>query len=157
MIALTCAFLLAQGCSTAAIEPIRVEYVAASGLNAQAALSQINAYRRQHGLKPLVLDARLSQAAAVQAQTQARRGAIGHKGPDGSRSMQRAARANYHGYLSAENVASGQKSFSQALKGWEGSPERKRNLLLPEAEAVGVAVSYRGHRTYYTLVLGAGG
>jgi uncharacterized protein YkwD len=71
--------------------------------------------------------------------------------------MQRAARADYHGYLSAENVASGQKSFSQALKGWEGSPEHKRNLLLPDAEAVGVAVSYRGHRAYYTLVLGAGG
>jgi uncharacterized protein YkwD len=100
---------------------------------------------------------RLNKAASVQAQMQARRGAIGHKGPDGSRSMQRAARSNYHGYLSAENVASGQKSFSQALRGWEGSPEHKRNLLLPEAEAVGVAVSYRGRRAYYTLVLGAGG
>jgi hypothetical protein len=44
MIALTCAFLLAQGCTPAAIEPIPVGYVA-SGLNAQAALSQINAYR----------------------------------------------------------------------------------------------------------------
>jgi uncharacterized protein YkwD len=131
MIALTCAFLLAQGSAAAAIEPIRVGYVA-SGLNAQAALRELNAYRRSHGLRPLVLDARLSQAAAVQAQTQARRGAIGHKGPDGSRSMQRAARADYHGYLSAENVASGQKSFSQALRGWEGSPEHKRNLLLPD-------------------------
>lgn len=49
MIALTCAFLLAQGCAAAAIEPIPVGY-AASGLNAQAALGEINAYRRQHGL-----------------------------------------------------------------------------------------------------------
>ena len=45
---------------------------------------------------------------------------------------------------------------ARRLRGWEGSPEHKRNLLLPSAEAVGVAVSYRGGRAYYTLVLGGG-
>jgi uncharacterized protein YkwD len=57
--------------------------------------------------------------------------------------------------LTAENVASGQKSFSEAMRGWERSPEHKRNLLLPDAESVGVAMSYRNGRAYYTLVLGA--
>jgi uncharacterized protein YkwD len=52
-------------------------------------------------------------------------------------------------------VASGQKSFSEAMCGWEHSAEHKRNLLLPDAEAAGVAVSYRNGRAYYTLVLGA--
>jgi uncharacterized protein YkwD len=55
----------------------------------------------------------------------------------------------------AEIVASGQKSFSQAMRGWEHSAEHKRNLLLPEAQAAGIAVRYRNGRAYYTLVLGA--
>ena len=52
-------------------------------------------------------------------------------------------------------MASGQKSFGEAMRGWEHSAEHKRNLLLPDAEAAGVAVSYRNGRAYYTLVLGA--
>ena len=52
----------------------------------------------------------------------------------------------------AEIVASGQKSFSQAMRGWEHSAEHKRNL---QAQAAGIAVSYRNGRAYYTLVLGA--
>ena len=156
MIALACAFLLAQGCAAAAIKPIPVGYVA-SGLNAQAALGEINAYRRSHGLKPVVLDQRLIQAAGTSARYQASRGRIGHSGPGGSRPWDRARSAGYSPHLTAENVASGQKSFGEAMRGWEHSPEHKRNLLLPDAEAVGVAVSYRGHRAYYTLVLGAGG
>jgi uncharacterized protein YkwD len=55
----------------------------------------------------------------------------------------------------AEIVASGQKSFCQAMRGWEHSAEHKRNRLLPEAQAAGIAVSYRNGRAYYTLVLGA--
>lgn len=156
MIALACVLFLAQGCSPTAIEVTPVEHVVRSaGLNAQAALREINAFRRKHGLKPLVLDQRLSKAASRQARDQARRGAIGHKGADGSKPKQRAERAGYKASLAAENVASGQKSFSQALRGWERSPEHKRNLLLPSAEAAGVAVSYRNGRAYYTLVLGS--
>ncbi len=41
------------------------------------------------------------------------------------------------------------------IDGWEHSAEHKHNLLLPDAEAAGVAVSYRNGRAYYTLVLGA--
>ena len=86
------------------------------------------------------------------ARDQARRGKIALMG----RSQCSVERAGYHPVLTAENVESGQKTFSQAMRGWEGSPEHKRNLLLPDAEAVGVAVSYRGGRAYWTIVIGAG-
>jgi uncharacterized protein YkwD len=145
---------LAQGCAAPVVAVTPVEY-RGSGLNAQAALAEINAFRRKHGLKPLVLDQRLNKAAAVQSQAQARRGKIGHQGADGSKPRQRAERAGYKPNLTAENVASGQKSFSQAMRGWERSPDHKRNLLLPSAEAAGIAVSYRNGRAYYTLVLGS--
>jgi uncharacterized protein YkwD len=154
MIVLTCAFLLAHGCAGTSVAAMPIEYRAA-GVNAQAALREVNAFRRKHGLKPVTLDARLSKAAAAQARDQARRGRIGHQGSDGSKPVQRAARAGYNGNLTAENVASGQKSFSEAMRGWQRSASHKRNLLLPDAEAAGVAVSYRNGRAYYTLVLGA--
>ncbi len=154
MIALACMFFLAQGCAAPAVAVTPVEY-RAQGLNARAALAEINGFRRTHGLKPLVLDQRLNRAASMQARDQARRGAIGHKGADGSKPSQRAERAGYKPNLTAENVASGQKSFSQAMQAWERSPDHKRNLLLPTAEAAGIAVSYRNGRAYYTLVLGS--
>lgn len=154
MIALTCVLLLAQGCFAPSIAPTPVEY-RVSGVSTQAALREINAFRRRHGLKPLVIDRRLNRAAAMQARDQARRGKIGHRGADGSKPRERASRAGYNARLTAENVASGQKSFSQAMRGWERSPHHKRNLLLPDAQAVGVAVSYARGRAYYTLVIGA--
>jgi uncharacterized protein YkwD len=154
MIAFACALLIANPCTALVLAPTPVEY-RVSGLNAGAALAEINAFRRRHGLKPVVLDQRLSRAAAAQAQTQARRGKIGHQGADGSKPWDRAKRAGYAAHLTAENVASGQKSFSEAMRGWERSAPHKRNLLLPDAQAAGVAVSYRNGRAYYTLVLGA--
>jgi len=101
------------------------------------------------------LDQRLVRAAGTSARYQASRGRIGHRGPGGSRAWDRARSAGYSPHLTAENVASGQKSFSEAMRGWERSASHKRNLLLPDAEAAGVAVSYRNGRAYYTLVLGA--
>ena len=156
MIAFACALLLASNCRAAPTPVELVGYVArAQGLNAQAALAEINAFRRRHGLKPVVLDQRLIQAAGTSARYQASRGRIGHRGPGGSRPWDRARGAGYSPHLTAENVASGQKSFGEAMRGWERSSEHKRNLLLPDAQAAGIAVSYRNGRAYYTLVLGA--
>ncbi len=53
MIAFACALLLASGCDGAAVPTMPVEpvgyVVRAQGLNAQAALAEINAFRRSMG------------------------------------------------------------------------------------------------------------
>ena len=117
---------------------------------------EINAYRTKNGRKPVVLDARLSQAAAAQSKAQAGRSRIGHDGSDGSKPMQRAARAGFHAKIASENVASGQKSFSDAMRSWEGSSGHRENLLRPEVTAIGVAMAKNeSGRPYWTLVLGA--
>jgi uncharacterized protein YkwD len=95
------------------------------------ALAEINAFRTKYGRKPLVLDERLSQAAAMQSKDQAGRSSIGHYGSDGSKPMQRAARAGFHAKIASENVASGQKSFGDAMRSWEGSSGHRENLLRP--------------------------
>jgi hypothetical protein len=83
--------LFGSGCSVTFVSP---EYAArpVQPLNPQAALADVNAFRGKNGRNPVVLDARLSQAAAVQSKDQAGRSSIGHYGSDGSQPMQRRAR-----------------------------------------------------------------
>jgi uncharacterized protein YkwD len=101
-----------------------------------------------------VLDERLSRAAAAQSQNQASRSWIGHSGPDGSKAKDRAARAGYRAKIASENVASGQKSFADVMKSWEGSSGHRTNLLRPEVVAIGVAMAKnKSGRPYWTLVL----
>src|SRR3972149_6667560 len=67
------------GCSFSFVSP---EYAAkpVQPLDPEAALAAINAFRAENGLKPLVLDDRLSRAAAMQSEEQAGRSWIGHSG-----------------------------------------------------------------------------
>jgi hypothetical protein len=70
--------------------------------------------------------------------------------------MQRAARAGYRAKIASENVASGQKSFSDVMRSWEGISGHRENLLRPEVTAVGVAMAKNSSGwPYWTLVLGA--
>ncbi len=141
------------GCSITFVSP---EYAAkpVQPLDLEAALAQINAYRTKNGRKPVVLDERLSRAAAAQSKAQAGRSRIGHDGSDGSKPMQRAARAGYRAKIASENVASGQKSFSDAMYYWKKSSGHRRNLLRLNVTAVGVAMAKtEDERAYWTLVL----
>ena len=65
-------------------------------------------------------------------------------------------RAGYHPKIAAENVAAGEKSFSDVLRGWEESSGHRSNLLLPSVSAVGVGMAQNASgRAYWTLDLGA--
>jgi len=130
------------GCSITFVSP---EYAArpVQKLDPEKALAEINAFRTKYGRKPLVLDERLSQAAAMQSKDQAGRSSIGHYGSDGSKPMQRAARAGFHAKI-------------DAMRSWEGSSGHRENLLRPEVTAIGVAMAKNeSGRPYWTLVLGA--
>jgi uncharacterized protein YkwD len=125
-------------------------------LNPEAALAAVNAFRTNNGRRAVVLDARLTKAAAVQSETQAKRDWIGHDGPGGSHAKDRAMHAGYRAKIASENVASGQKSFSDVMRSWEGSAGHRENLLRPEVTAIGVAMAKNSSgRPYWTLVLGA--
>lgn len=148
--------LILAGCTSVSL--VSPEYAArpVQPLNPQAALAEINAFRAQNGLPPLVLDARLSSAAAGQSADQARRHSVGHDGSDGSRPKDRAARAGFRAKIAWENVASGQKSFSDAMYYWERSSGHRENLLRRNVSAAGMAMAQADSgRAYWTLVLGA--
>jgi uncharacterized protein YkwD len=144
-----------SGCSITFVSP---EYAArpVQPLDSQAALAAVNAFRSKNGRRPVVLDVRLTKAAAMQSETQAKRSRIGHDGAGGSRPKDRAARAGYRAKIASENAASGQKSFSDAMQSWVGSAGHRENLLRPEVTAIGVAMAKDSSgRPYWTLVLGA--
>ena len=142
-----------SGCSFTFVSP---EYAArpVQPLDPQKALEAVNAFRTDNGLASLVLDARLSRAAAMQSKAQAARSWMGHYGSDGSTAKDRAARAGYHAKIASENVASGQKSFADAMHFWELSSGHRTNLLRPNVTSIGVAMAKDGNgHPYWTLVL----
>jgi len=125
-------------------------------LDPEAALAAINAYRSANGRNPVVLDQRLSRAAAMQSEAQAGRSWIGHSGAGGSTAKARALRAGYQAKIASENVAAGLKSFADVLAFWKQSSGHRTNLLRPNVTAIGVAMAKNSNgRPYWTLVLGA--
>lgn len=101
----------------------------------------VNAARRDQGLRPLRSDARLMQAAQRHACDIARHGQMTHQGADGSNSAQRAAQAGFSTCLTAENIAFGFRRSDQVVAGWLGSAGHRRNILLDRATHFGLGIA----------------
>lgn len=132
--------------------------VPADSFDAAEALSMVNAYREKNGLPPLSMDPRLKQAAQAHATDLASNDRISHFGSDGSDPWERVTRAGFNPKVAAENVGTGQLSFGEVLREWQLSPDHKKNLLLPDATHMGVAVVNRPDtqfKTFWSFVVGA--
>ena len=97
-----------------------------TSLNAEMARDIINAYRKQHGLKPLKLNPELTEAAKAHSRDLAKWDRISHYGSDGSNPWDRVKRAGYNPRLTAENVGTGQIDFKEVMRGWEEVPATTR-------------------------------
>ncbi|HRD75878.1 MAG TPA: CAP domain-containing protein, partial [Hyphomicrobiaceae bacterium] len=129
-----------------------------TALDVERARDLINAYRRQNGLKPLTLHPKLTEAAKLHARDLAKWDRISHFGSDGSNPWDRVKRSGYNARLAAENVGTGQVTFEEVLKGWKDSPGHNKNLLLADADHIGLALVQdpkTEFKTFWTLVLGA--
>ena len=129
-----------------------------SRLNTEAARRAINNYRKQHGLKPLKIHPLLTKAAKMHSRDLAKWDRISHFGSDGSNPWDRVKRSGYKARLAAENVGTGQASLDEVMAGWKKSPGHNKNLLLRDAEHMGIALVQAPNtefRTFWTLVLGS--
>jgi uncharacterized protein YkwD len=127
-------------------------------LDLDKARQLINAYRQRHGLKPLKLNTALTEAAKAHARDLAKWDRISHYGSDGSNPWDRIKRVGYNAKVAAENVGTGQASVEEVLKGWEASPGHNKNLLLRDAEHMGIALVQDPRtefKTFWTLLVGA--
>ena len=129
-----------------------------TSLDMARALKLVNDYRRQKGLRPLRLNARLTLAAKAHSRDLAKYDRISHYGSDGSNPWDRVKRAGYNAKLAAENVGTGQASIEEVFRGWQKSPGHDKNLLLADAEHMGIALVRKEKsefKTFWTLVIGA--
>lgn len=129
-----------------------------AGLNPNEAQQLVNAYRLQNGLKPLRLNAKLGDAAFVHSKDLAKNDRISHYGSDGSDTWDRVRRTGYDARVTAENVGTGQQSLNEVFRGWQKSPDHNANLLLADAEEMGIAMVHdpkTQFKTFWTLVIGS--
>jgi len=125
-------------------------------LQAEQARDLINAYRREKGLKPVKLNSELTAAAKNHAKDLAKWDRISHYGSDGSNPWDRVKRSGYNARLAAENVGTGQATIDEVMNGWKESPGHNKNLLLPDAEHMGIALVQdpkTEFKTFWTLVM----
>jgi uncharacterized protein YkwD len=92
-------------------------------------LDLVNAERSKAGVPPLRLESRLSTAAQNHAEDMLAREYFAHASPEGRTVIHRAATAWYQFHMVGENIAHGQLSVEQVVKGWMESPEHRRNIL----------------------------
>ena len=129
-----------------------------TALDLDKARDLINQYRNDKGLKPLKLNAELTDAAKAHSRDLAKWDRISHYGSDGSNPWDRVKRSGYKARLAAENVGTGQVDFNEVLRGWKESPGHNKNLLLGDAEHMGIALVQdpkTEFKSFWTLVLGS--
>ena len=113
----------------------------------QYLLNAANRSRAVYGLRPLRMDATLSQAARYHALQMAEHRDISHQFAGEPDLVQRGSQAGVRFSLITENVAeSPDSSIVHDL--WMRSAGHRENLLDPKVDSVGIAVISRGNRFY---------
>jgi uncharacterized protein YkwD len=116
-----------------------------------------NAERSDRGRTRLNANPQLMRAAQLHAEQMAHAGRLAHDLPDASypRTEDRLAAARYRWQMYGENVAQGQSSAEEALRGWMNSAGHRKNILNPAYTELGAGYAVdRAGRPYFVQVFG---
>ncbi|MCP9993813.1 CAP domain-containing protein [Streptomyces albogriseolus] len=114
-----------------------------------------NRERTRAGLRPLSRDPLLATAAQAHSADMVARDFYAHTAPDGSKPWDRAAAAGSRCRTVGENIACGQRSAAEVVRGWMNSPGHRANILKPEFTHIGVGFAGGGRAgTYWTQLFG---
>lgn len=147
----------AAGAQILAPPPERAER-GAEDPDAAALIAAVNRVRTAHGLTPVSADPSLMAAATDYAQELSRRGALSHRGADGTTPVERAQMAGYEGGDVAEALAAGYSDPGATVEAWMESPMHRDVVLKLDADAAGVArqdAQDEAYQAYWTLLLAA--
>ncbi|MEI2583612.1 CAP domain-containing protein [Scytonema sp. PRP1] len=111
-----------------------------------------NQERAKNGLSPLKANAELNYAADKYAEEMSKRGVLSHTGPDGSKPWDRAEAVGYEARMMGENIAAGQRTPEQVVKGWMDSPGHRANILRSQYTDIGVGF----YNNYWVQGFGSG-
>ncbi|WP_305788907.1 CAP domain-containing protein [Symbioplanes lichenis] len=113
------------------------------------ALELVNQNRRDGGCGGVSADRRLIRAANEHAADMARRGYFAHESPNGDMAGERVEGAGYRWKRYGENIARGQDSVYEVVKGWMNSPEHRENIMDCKLQQVGLGLAFAPDRTPY--------
>ncbi|WP_306216364.1 CAP domain-containing protein [Actinoplanes sp. RD1] len=113
------------------------------------ALELVNQNRRDGGCGGVSADRRLIRAANEHAADMARRGYFAHESPNGDMAGERVEDAGYRWKRYGENIARGQDSVYEVVKGWMNSPEHRENIMDCKLQQVGLGLAFAPDRTPY--------
>ncbi|WP_069625731.1 CAP domain-containing protein [Streptomyces niveus] len=117
-----------------------------------------NAERTAAGLRPLAGDPGLTVAAQAHSDDMVALGFYSHTSPDGRQPWDRAAAAGCAHRGIGENIACGQRSAAEVVRGWMNSPGHRANILKPDFTHIGIGLRGGGEMaTYWTQLFGASG
>lgn len=128
-------------------------------------LQSLNTMRAQKSLKPLEMCKPLTRAAQKYARTMAQQDFLSHTGKDGSSFGERIQSAGYDwknsntGSSVAENIAAGQNSVVEVMKGWKNSTSHYKNMTNTKFTHVGFGMSVNQkskYKKYWVQNFGSG-
>jgi uncharacterized protein YkwD len=128
-------------------------------------LDSIYSIREEKSLTPLKICRPLVNAAQNYAKKMASQDFLDHTGKDGSTPGSRIQKAGYDwmnskkGSMIAENIAAGQNSVVEVMRGWSRSKSHYKNMVTPEFTHVGfgMAINQRSkYKKYWVQNLGFG-
>ncbi|WP_328551906.1 CAP domain-containing protein [Streptomyces sp. NBC_00358] len=128
-----------------------------SGLErtAHEVITLTNAERASAGLPPLSADAPLTTAAQAHSAAMVARDFYAHTSPEGSQPWDRAAAAGSARRTIGENIACGQRSPAEVVRGWMDSPGHRANILKRDFTHIGIGLAGGGRAgTYWTQLFG---
>lgn len=119
-------------------------------------VSLTNIERAAAGLPALVADPRLAAAAQGHSADMAARRFYAHTSPEGGTPADRALAAGCRSDGIGENIACGQRTAAEVVRGWMDSPGHRANILRRAFTLIGVGYATGGRAgTYWTQMFGA--
>jgi uncharacterized protein YkwD len=129
-----------------AVSAVRADDIAAITI-------MISQYRQAHGLPAVKINPKLTAVAERQAKAMAASGIMDHNVAGAFSGRIAGADVDWSG----ENIAAGTKTWPDTLRIWKESPGHNANLLLAEADSLGVAMAANEntrYKTYWAMVIG---
>lgn len=109
-------------------------------LSAPDLVQLTNEERQKNGLRPLMVNMHLFDAAEFKAEDMAKYHYFAHVSPRGVEPWDFMKVAGYHYCFAGENLADGFTQSQAVMDAWMNSPEHKKNILQPEFDQVAIVV-----------------
>ena len=120
-------------------------------------LDSVNALHQAAGAGTVVLDPRLTAAAATHAKDMANQNRPWHFGSDGSSPIDRVQRVGYVGAMLGENISETYETEIETLSAWMDQPDTRDVILDRRARDLGFAWHQEASgKIWWTLIMGGG-